>query len=183
MTTVKARAKPLLPFIGIPIVCAALLLLRSGRSDPFTLLLHIMIAIFGYIGMVTDAKSKLIPNGLILAMLAAWVFAVVPKLFVDPSAAAAVLRGSVFGFIAGGGMFLLVYLVSRKGLGGGDVKFMAATGLFVGFDGAVPVMLYGTVLAALAGIALILLKKIGRKDSIPLAPFLYAGILIYVFMQ
>jgi len=44
-------------------------------------------------------------------------------------------------------------------------------------------MLYGTILAALTGLILILLKKLGRKDAMPLAPFIYAGILITVFYR
>ena len=58
-------------------------------------------------------------------------------------------------------------------LGGGDVKFVAAAGLFLGFARIIPATLYGTILAALTGLALIALKKIGRKDKMPLAPFLY----------
>ena len=37
------------------------------------------------------------------------------------------------------------------------------------------------VLAAVTGLILILLRKIGRKDTMPLAPFLFAGILITFF--
>ena len=44
-------------------------------------------------------------------------------------------------------------------------------------------MLFGTILAALAGLTLIVLKKISRKDKIPLAQFLYVGILITVFLR
>ena len=79
-------------------------------------------------------------------------------------------------------LFLAVYLVSRKGLGGGDVKFMAASGLYLGVD-VLPAMFYGSVLSAAAGLGLLLAKKIGRRDAIPLAPFLFAGILIVLFAQ
>jgi len=60
---------------------------------------------------------------------------------------------------------------------------MAAAGLYLGFSETVPAILYGTVLAALVGLVLILLKKIGRKDTMPLAPFLFAGIIITVFTK
>jgi prepilin signal peptidase PulO-like enzyme (type II secretory pathway) len=68
-------------------------------------------------------------------------------------------------------------------LGGGDVKFMSVAGLYLGFSGTIPVILFGTVIAALTGLVLILLKKINRKDSIPLAPFLFIGIIITVFLS
>ncbi len=75
----------------------------------------------------------------------------------------------------------MVYLVSRGGLGGGDVKLMAASGLYLGFQKVMQAMLYGSILAALTGGGLILMRKIGRKDTIPLIPFLYAGILLSTF--
>ena len=148
---------------------------------PFVLLWNELIIIFGYIAAVFDIKTRRISNKLILTMLAVWVITLTPKLFLDTEAAVALLTDSALGLAISGGLFLLVYLISKKGLGGGDVKFMAAAGLYLGFSGSVPAILFGTVLAALTGISLILFKKIGRKDPIPLAPFLYTGILITLF--
>jgi prepilin signal peptidase PulO-like enzyme (type II secretory pathway) len=160
-----------------------MLYLHTGRTAPFALLLLTLIAIFGYIAAILDIKTKRIPNGLILMMLASWIMTMVPKLFFDTAAAITLLGDSTLGFLIGGGLFLLVYMLSRKGLGGGDVKFMAAAGLYLGFGGTISTMLYGTVIAALTGGILILSKKIGRKETIPLAPFLYIGILLTIFFQ
>ena len=178
----KTKLYPALPYIGIPAIGAALLAFRIGRTEPIIMLRYEMLAIFGYLAAVQDLKAKKIPNSLILAMLAAWAMISMPQLFVDTSTAIMLLADSALGFAIGGGLFLTVYLISRKGLGGGDVKFMAAAGLYLGLAGILPAMLTGTISAALAGLTLVLLKKIGRKDSIPLAPFLYAGTLITVFL-
>jgi len=153
------------------------------RSDLFTLIFHVMILIFGGIAAVFDIKTRRIPNKLVLVMLAAWILAVVPKLFLDIDAAVAHMVNSILGFLIGGGLFVLVYLLSRKGLGGGDVKFMAVSGLYIGFGGAISTIFIGSVLAAITGGALILFKKIKRKDPIPLVPFLFAGILVTVLLQ
>ena len=177
----KANFYPVLPYIGIPFIGAALILFRGGQLDPFTMLRYEALVMFGYTATISDVKIKKIPNNLILAMLAAWVLIMTPKLFIDTDAAITLLSDSIIGFLIGGGMFLFVYLISRKGLGGGDVKFMAAAGLYLAARGVLSAMFCGTVLAAIAAIALILLKKIGRKDTIPLAPFLYAGFLVTVF--
>jgi len=185
MTDIGIEADKLksgLHYAGLPVIAAALLIIGSGQGDAFMLLRYELIAVFGYIAAVRDAKTKKIANGLVFAMFAAWVTIMVPKLFLDTGAAIAILRDSALGFAVGGGMFLLVYLISRKGLGGGDVKFMAVAGLYLGFNNSLSAMLCGTALAALTGISLILLKKIGRKDTFPLAPFLYAGILITLFL-
>lgn len=169
------------PYSGIPIVGISLLLTYAGKTDAFLLLQMVLISVFGYVATVTDITSKRIPNTLILAMLGTWVLTFVPKLFFDVEQAVVLLIDAALGFGVGGGLFLLVYIISRSGLGGGDVKFMAATGLYVGVFGIIAVMLYGMLLVALTGLILLLLKKMGRKDTMPLAPFLYVGILITVF--
>ena len=178
---IKANRKKWLPYIGLPIIIAALILLHAGRVDTFVLLRRLTISAFGYIASVDDIKAKRIPNRLILQMLLAWVILFAPTLIYYTDAAVSLLFESLLGFLIGGGLFLLVYLISRKGLGGGDVKFMAAAGLYLGFSGALSAILCGAILAGLTGLILLLLKKLGRKDSMPLAPFLYVGILITVF--
>ena len=179
--TAKAILKPALPYAGLPAIEAAMLFSLAGRADAFILLLSGLAIAFGYAAAAVDAKSRKIPNGLVLAMFAAWVLAMAPKLLLDIEAAVALLGDAALGSAVGGGLFLLVYLISRKGLGGGDVKFMAAAGLYLGFAGALSAMLLGTALAALAGLALLLLRRIKLKDSMPLVPFIYIGMLITVF--
>jgi len=179
----KRIVKSLLPYAGLPIILAAMIIIHGSNIDMFALLWLLLIIVFGYAAAVSDIKAKKIPNTLILAMMGAWVLTMAPKLIVDTENAITLLLGSLIGFAVGGGLFLLVYAISRKGLGGGDVKFMAAAGLYLGLSGTMTSMLYGTILAALAGLILILLKKLGRKDAMPLAPFIYAGILITVFYR
>lgn len=179
----KDRLKTFLPYAGIPLIMAALVLLHGSRTDMFTMLWLLLIVVFGYVAAVLDIKVRKIPNALVLTMMGAWVLTMTPKLFVDTENAISLLLDSAIGLAVGGGLFLLVYVVSRKGLGGGDVKFMAAAGLYLGFSGALGAMLYGSILAALTGLGLILFKKLGRKDQMPLAPFIYAGILITVFYR
>lgn len=43
-------------------------------------------------------------------------------------------------------------------------------------------ILYGCLAAAVVSIALLLMKKITRKDFIPFVPFLYAGLIIRYLM-
>ncbi|MCL1874013.1 MAG: prepilin peptidase [Clostridiales bacterium] len=180
MVTIE-KFKTIWPYAGIPIIGATLFLLQSRQTDAFAILWWELIMAFGYVAAVSDIKSKRIPNSLVLAMFGAWVITMAPKLIMDIDTAIALLKDSAWGFVIGGGLFLLMYIISRKGVGGGDVKFMAAAGLYLGLAGILPAMLIGTVLAALTGLFLIIFKKISRKDSIPLVPFLYLGILVVCF--
>jgi len=179
----KNQLKSNLPYIGIPIITISLFLIHIGHTDIFILFCFELIVVFGYISAIVDIKLKRIPNNLILIMIVSWIIIMVPKLFIDTEAAIVLLKDASLGFLIGGGLFMLVYLVSHKGLGGGDVKFMAVTGLYIGFERTLSTMLYGTIIAALIGLILLILKKIGRKDAMPLAPFLYIGILLTVFFS
>lgn len=177
------KLTPYLPYAGIPFIGIALAIIWLGGADAFSLLNYSLIIIFGYIAAILDLKSKKIPNKLTVAMFAAWLMIMTPKLFLDTNNAVATLLDSALGFALAGGLFILVYLISRKGLGGGDVKFMAAAGVFLGFGKIIPATLYGSILAALTALTLILLKKIKSKDTIPLIPFLYVGILLTIFFN
>jgi len=168
---------------------AALLIILLGvwfalKSEGLSLYATIrfsLIIVFGYVATLFDISQKRIPNGLVLGMFAAWALLIFLLLVFRSAEGVEALIDSVLGLFTGGGVFLVVYILSKKGLGGGDVKFMAAAGLYLGLSKTIPAILYGTILAALVGFIFVALGKITKKDSIPLAPFLFIGIAITAF--
>ena len=171
------------PYAGLPVVAVLYLLLRGSLVSPAVLLLREVLLILGYAAAVKDFREQTVPNRLVLAMLEAWCMILVPQLFIHPETGLSLLFSGAVGALFAGVVFLTVYFVSHKGLGGGDVKLMTVFGLYLGLDGVVPTMLYGTLLAAAAGGILILLKKVGPKDAIPLVPFLYIGVVLTVLTR
>ena len=151
--------------------------------DNITTLWGVMLIVFGIITSVIDIKTKKVPNSLVLVMFIAWLLTMTPMLFINTQEATTKIFDSGLGFLLGGGLLLLVYVISRKGLGGGDVKFMAAAGLYLGFYSVIPAMFFGSVLAALTVLTLLLLKKMKRKDTIPLTPFLSIGMIVAVLLR
>jgi len=168
---------------GFMILMSVWLIAFTWELSAFSLIKSAMIILLSYIAMVFDINTKRIPNTLVFIMFIGWMLLIVPMMFTDTNSGMTILVDSMFGFLSGGGLFLLVYLLSRKGLGGGDVKFMAAAGLYLGLAETIPAILYGTVLAAITGLILIMLKKIERKGTMPLAPFLFIGIMITIFTR
>lgn len=173
------------PAVWLPLLPLELALwaVRQNTMDGFSLLLWALLLVFGYAGALWDLKFHRVPNILVAAMACAWAVALVPQLFFHPEAALVSLTNGAVGFLLAGIVFMLVYLISRKGLGGGDVKFMSVSGLYLGASHVLPAMLYGCVLAAAVGVTLLALKKLGRKDAIPLVPFLYAGMLLTMLFR
>ena len=67
---------------------------------------------------------------------------------------------------------------SAGGFGGGDIKLMAAAGLFLGWQNTLLAMFFGIVFGGIYGIYLLAAKKAGKKDHFAFGPFLCAGIVI-----
>ena len=88
---------------------------------------------------------------------------------------------SLIGLLAGGVTFYLIAILSRGGMGGGDVKMMAMVGSFMGWKGIFLTTLVGSLTGSLIGIALIVFKGKGRKTKIPFGPFLALGSLVTLF--
>jgi leader peptidase (prepilin peptidase)/N-methyltransferase len=129
---------------------------------------------------VIDIRHKIIPNRLIypsLLMFAAYlVVAAVAGGGTD------VLDG-VIGFLAYGGVILIVALISPRGMGMGDVKLAALIGMVIGAIDLPSVAVaagMGILLGGLAAIVALLAGK-GRKSVLPFGPFLAAGAAIGAF--
>ena len=92
-------------------------------------------------------------------------------------------------FISGiwsGFVFQEVTFLSR-GLGGGDVKLMAASGVLLGIKWNIFAACAGLLLGGLYGFFLLITKRAKRKDCFALGPFLCIGIAVvffrYIFMK
>ncbi|MDA8336253.1 MAG: prepilin peptidase [Peptococcaceae bacterium] len=119
-----------------------------------------------------DVLYRLIPNKLVLAVLAGGILArsLVPLPGGFWFALSGILPGTVLLGVAA--------LASRGGMGGGDIKLAAALGLFLGWPGALLAVFFASVLGGVVGVGLILARVIGRRDSVPYAPFLAGGFLL-----
>jgi leader peptidase (prepilin peptidase)/N-methyltransferase len=174
--------KKYIPFAGPAFICALYLALCAKSNDIFTLVCGVLLIVFGFIAAYLDLRTRKIPNKLVLLMLGAWLAAMAVYVIADIESAVTRIMPSLTGGAAAGGFFLLLYLVSRKGVGGGDVKFIAASGLYLTFARLMPALFFSSLLAALASAVLLLTKRATVKTAIPLAPFLYAGILLTLFL-
>lgn len=87
-------------------------------------------------------------------------------------------KASIIGFLTGGGLFYAVAVLSRGGMGGGDIKMMAMVGSLMGWKAILLTTFLGSLIGAFFGIFLMLFKAKGRKTKIPFGPFLALGTLI-----
>jgi len=134
--------------------------------------------IFTVIFMI-DLEHGLILNRVVyFGMVMALLFA----LFIPQTWITQIKLGGITNFAAGGGIgfvtFLIAALISRGGMGWGDVKLAALIGLATGFPLVFMALIIGSIIGSVVAIFFLIAKKKGRKETIPFGPFLSMGTLI-----
>lgn len=88
---------------------------------------------------------------------------------------------ALLGMAVGGGLLTLVVLFYPAGMGGGDVKFMAMAGAFLGWANGLLALFVASLAGSVVGLVLIGIGRRGRKQSIVFGPFLALGTAVAVF--
>ena len=129
-----------------------------------------------------DLEFQIIPDKITLPGIPIGII-VGSFLFPDPFMRYTILglKASLLGFVIGGGVYYALALVSRGGMGGGDIKMMAMVGALMGWKAVLLISFIGSFIGGLVGIFLMVFKGKGRKTKIPFGPFLALGSLITLF--
>ncbi len=157
----------------------AFALWRYGLGTEFALIVF-FFCVFLVIGII-DLKHKLILNKIVYpasvvaliisvsasAVRGSFFFAMTSDVVLPPGILSAVIGGAV-------GLVLLSIpaLISRGGMGWGDVKMAMLIGLATGFPMVLVALLMGIILGGIVASILLLAKIKKRKEAIPFGPFL-----------
>jgi leader peptidase (prepilin peptidase)/N-methyltransferase len=87
---------------------------------------------------------------------------------------------SLLGAAVPAGLFLAIVILSRGGMGLGDVKLIAMIGALLGWKLALLTILVGAVAGSMVGIGLMVFQGKGRKTAVPFGPFLSLGAIVSV---
>ncbi|GAA1941601.1 A24 family peptidase [Agromyces allii] len=123
-----------------------------------------------------DLDTKRLPNVIVMwAAILLGALVIVASLAADePEAIGRALIGGV-GLFA---VYLLLAIVSRGGMGMGDVKLAGVLGLVLAYFGWAELFVgafAAFLLGGIAGIALLLTRKAGRRTAIPFGPWMLLG--------
>lgn len=77
--------------------------------------------------------------------------------------------------------FFILAVLSKGGIGGGDIKLFTALSLVFGYD-MLWIIEYSYIIAAVVSIIMLILKKTNLKSSVALAPFIMLGTLAHLFL-
>lgn len=127
---------------------------------------------------ITDIKLKLIPNILSIAMIAVWLLGTTLDILLFGADFFTEVVSSLIGGLFSGGLLLLGRLISKNGMGMGDVKIMFAVGLLLKFDRTLGSLFLALILSLIVGIGLMIFKKVKKTYTICMAPFFLSGAVI-----
>ncbi len=121
-----------------------------------------------------DIQHQILPDRLTLTGLAAGLLISFIRPEFSPLEAVA-------GVLAGGGLLLIIAVISKGGLGGGDIKLMMMVGSFVGPIQVLVAIFLGAILGLLTSLPGIISGSLKLKSRLPFGPFLgLASVIIWL---
>lgn len=137
------------------------------------------ILVFAFLSVLTvvtfiDADTMEIPDGLNIAIFILGIISI----FLMPEIT---LVSRIIGFFCVSVPMLLIAMFVPGGFGGGDIKLVAAVGVFLGWKYNALAAMLGIFLGGFYGMWLLLMKKADRKAHFAFGPFLCAGMIISLF--
>ncbi|HLR52543.1 MAG TPA: prepilin peptidase [Candidatus Avamphibacillus sp.] len=169
----QTRISPIYPVIELSTgLLFALAYWKTGFT--FELVVALMLISLLMIIFVTDITYMLIPNKILLFFLPLFAFMrIISPL--DPWYDA--LIGAGLGFV----LLASIIILSKGGMGGGDMKLFAVLGIVLGWKGTLLTLFLASFLGAIFGLFLITINKVNRKQLIPFGPYIVIAALISYF--
>ncbi|GAA0429609.1 A24 family peptidase [Lentibacillus halophilus] len=135
------------------------------------LLLMAMVVIL----FISDIVYMLIPNTILLFFLPLFIIMRVIQPL-DP------WWSSIVGVLFGTGLLALIILISRGGMGAGDMKLFGVLGVVFGLEKIILTFFLATMIGAVIGLLMLLLQRTQRGQAIPFGPYIVvAAVLAYFF--
>lgn len=131
---------------------------------------------------VIDLKTKTIPNYIPLSIFLLRILAFIYELLFTESALGYMLS-SIFGCLVCVSLLAIANKLSKGGIGGGDIKLLAAVGFMCGIYVVCSTLLLALFACIVISAVLLGLKKCTRKDSVPFGPFIWVGFLFMIIMK
>lgn len=88
---------------------------------------------------------------------------------------------SIYGALVGAGIIAVIILLSKGGMGGGDLKLFGVLGIVLGLKQILLTFFLACIIGALISIFLMLFKKVDRKQAVPFGPYIVVAAMITYF--
>lgn len=124
---------------------------------------------------VNDLYEKQISNNMCILIL---ILGIVSYAYYDEISFGEMMLGLIFPSV----IFLFSGILYSGSIGGGDVKFVAASGFFMGVTLIIRAVLIGLFICLIVQLTWLIRKRKFEHKKIPLGPYLSAGMIIAYFL-
>lgn len=169
------RISPIYPIMELTTgLLFALAYIKIGWS--FELVIALTLISLLVIITVSDLTYMLIPDKVLLVFTGIFII----ELIIEPlSPWWDSLAGAAVAFI----MLLAIAIISKGGMGGGDIKLFTVLGLVLGVKLVFVSFFFANLIGAIIGIIGMAIGKIERKKPIPFGPFIAIGTIMAYFFH
>lgn len=178
----KAKISPIYPIVEATngILWALGYIFFTQYQLNFALLGYCMVCSALIVVFCIDAKFKIIPDSMWVTVLLGGVLVYVQGLL-DYGFSWRDLVARLVGVVTASGILLLLGMLYKGGMGGGDIKLMAAAGFLLGWRDVLVALMFGAVCGTLWLGITHSLKKGNLKKEVPFGPHLTIGILLSLY--
>ncbi|WP_338470411.1 prepilin peptidase [Niallia sp. XMNu-256] len=170
----KSSISSLYPF-GELLTAASIFFVYKNVGLSLELVPAFLLTILLVISVLTDIREQLILDIVTLPMLG---LLIISRLFIGTEPIWYYLLGGAVGFL----LLLFLAIVSKGGMGGGDIKLYAAIGVALGPLLTVMSLVLASFVGAIAGVFLLMTGKVKRGQPIAFGPSILVGTLVaYVY--
>lgn len=163
------------------------LVYKFGIQDTFignlNLIKYVLLTPMLLSTFVIDYKKQIIPNRLNLAMFEIGVIIT----FIYGFSNVAITIDMLLGMITGVAIFTIIALIGslfygKDAMGLGDIKFIGALGLYVGFTNIITISMMAFLIGAILGVILIIFKRKKSDEYMSFGPFIVIATFISIFV-
>lgn len=140
----------------------------------YTFLFSIFIII-----VLIDCRHQIIPNSLVLLILiGTFIYRLIEFFIYDKHLS---LFNYLYGLLISVILFLLIFIISKGGIGGGDIKLIGVLGFILGFPEIILNIFLSFLIGAIISVFLLAFRIKNKKDPIPFGPFIILGFVVTFF--
>lgn len=165
----RAKISALYPF-GELFTAVSIFFVYKAVGLTWELIPALLLTILLVISVLTDIREKLILDIVTFPILG---LLVISRLFIGVEPLWYYLLGGAVGF----SLLLVIAIVSKGGMGGGDIKLYAAIGVALGPQLTIMSFVLASFAGAIVGSILLVTGIVKRRQPIPFGPFIYIGVL------
>lgn len=145
-------------------------------------IIKMLITLICITGAATnDYREKRIPNIFPISLAIIGIVCLIIGCISKQQGATSYLISSLFATIMVAICMTIAYILTKQGIGLGDIKLLCALALIGGVYTVGGTIFFGMIICTLISIGLLITKRKTMKDGIPFGPFIYLGYLITIY--